>query len=251
MLEKMKGLASIMPFRQGHIWWTRGRFGLQLSRALGPDKIPILPHTCRLAELMMIECHRQNHLKDPRDDLFRSRAVAWIVNGRSLAKKVVRECKWCQGAMKQMLVQQMGPLPLERVEIPCRPFTHVAVDLLGPYLVKSMANPRTSMKTWPIVFCCLNTGAVHVELSHTYGTDSFLLQYSNFTSLRGNPVSVYSDRGTQLVKASSYVAGESPDTWEWARRRLENIHPERVLHGDILRQDANSEMEWLSRGLNL
>ena len=29
------------------------------------------------------------------------------------------------------------------------------------------------------------------------------------------PATVYSDRGSQLIKASEYVAGESPDSWEW------------------------------------
>ena len=43
--------------------------------------------------------------------------------------------------------------------------------------------------------------AVHLELSHSLNTDSFLAAFSRFTSRQGTPRTVYSDNGTNLTSA--------------------------------------------------
>ena len=59
-------------------------------------------------------------------------------------------------------------------------------DLLGPVTVKEMTNKRARMKTWPILFVCQATRALHRELVHNYGTEALLLQWARFTSIQGN-----------------------------------------------------------------
>ena len=49
--------------------------------------------------------------------------------------------------------------------------------------VKAMTNKRAHMKTWPILFICQATGALHLELMHNYGTKALLLQWARFTSI--------------------------------------------------------------------
>ena len=81
-----------------------------------------------------------------------------------------------------------------------------------------MTNKRAHMKTWPILFVCQATGALHLELMHNYGTEALLLQWARFTSIRGNPAVVVSDQGKQLTSSSNtaaYNAKESPDRWGW------------------------------------
>ena len=56
-----------------------------------------------------------------------------------------------------------------------------------------MNNKRCKLKTWPVVFCCMNTGALHIELSENYSSDAFLICYEKFVSIRGRPTAVYSD----------------------------------------------------------
>jgi len=51
--------------------------------------------------------------------------------------------------------------------------------------------------------------AVHVEGVFGYDTDSFLLAFSRFVSVRGWPEMVYSDPGSQLVG----VERELKDAW--------------------------------------
>ena len=58
------------------------------------------------------------------------------------------------------------------------PFTSTAMDFLGPYKVKAMNNARLFLMVWPVIFGCLNTGAVHIELNKTYRTNALLLSIS-------------------------------------------------------------------------
>ena len=81
-----------------------------------------------------------------------------------------------------------------------------------------MVNKKAEMKCWPCLFVCQTTGAVHCELMADYGTEAFLLQWSRFTSLRGDPAVVVSDKGSQLTSKHNYVAfpeKEAPDKWGW------------------------------------
>ena len=131
----------------------------------------------------------------------RSRDKAWIVRVQPLAKKVSGDCLECRRRFKILMSQREAPIPEERMFLGSPPFTSTVMDFLGPYKVKAMTNSRLTMKVWPVVFGCLNTGAVHIKLNKTYGTNAFLLSIRAFTSIRGYPTVFYTDRGTQLCKA--------------------------------------------------
>ena len=73
------------------------------------------------------------------------------------------------------------------------------------------------------MFGCLNTGAVHIELNKTYGTDALLLSITSFTSIRGYPIKFYTDKGTQLSKAGSFINNNknpANKTWEKIKNTL-------------------------------
>ena len=205
---------SLQPFKKEGIWLTRGRFGKALKRVLGPDALPILSPTCRLSQLHLIEAHSRNHMGGG-DTLFRSRPAAWIIRGRPQADKIARTCYTCIRKNKKMLEQQMGDLPEERTSFPDKPWSSTAIDLLGSYEVKAMNNQRSRRKCYPIVCCCMVTGALHMELAADYGTDAFLCAYSSFVAIRSRPAMIYTDKGSQLAQASHYLAEEDPSTWNW------------------------------------
>ena len=100
----------------------------------------------------------------------------------------------------------MGVLPVERLDYGSKPFHSVSLDLLGPILVKSMVNKRAGMKVWPLLIVCQATGAVHCEVMHSYGTPAFLLQWSRFVAIRGDPAVAVSDCGSQLKSSKNVVA---------------------------------------------
>ena len=97
-----------------------------------------------------------------------------------------------------------------RLTVPCPVFSHVGVDLAGPFTVWKEGNSRVTrrntgtMKVWSVLFVCLNTKALKMYLAGGYGTNDFLLAWDAFTADHGEPLTCHSDRGTQLVSAAKY-----------------------------------------------
>merc|ERR1711951_338174 len=165
----------------------------------------------------MIQAHYRNH-EGVSGTLAASRAQVWILKGRYLARKVVKSCVYCRMKHAKLQTQQMGALPVERLDVGSRPFQSICLDLLGPTLVRAMTNRRATMKVWPILFVCQSTGAVHCKLMHGYGTQAFLLQWYRFTAIRGHPAVALSDCGSQLTSTKNTVTfpdREAPENWDW------------------------------------
>ena len=99
-----------------------------------------------------------------------------------------------------------------------KPFMYICLDFLGLTLVNSMTNKQATMKVWPLLMVCQSTGAVHMEVSHNYGTEVFLLQFDHYVAIRGCPKKVVSDVGSQLTSADNYIAWsekEAHSNWGW------------------------------------
>ena len=93
----------------------------------------------------------------------------------------------------------MADLPNYRVQ-PFTPAFHAcSCDYFGPYKIKVLRN-RTD-KYYGVIFTCLNSRAVHLELATDCSTTEFLNVLRRFFSLRGFPVIILSDNGTQFVGA--------------------------------------------------
>ena len=161
----------------------------------------------KVAKLVMVSAHWKDHSGQD-ITMAMSRMEAWIVNARTLAKRVVNDCVRCRYLRKKLEGQKMAVLP-ELMQVPARPFTNIGLDLCGPISVKSMTNKRATMKTWVTIFVCLNTKAVSMELAPGYSTDDFMLAYETHYNTRGIPSFVYSDRGSQLVSAQKELADDS------------------------------------------
>lgn len=96
--------------------------------------------------------------------------------------------------------QVMGDLPTVRTT-PAAPFQFTSIDLFGPYLVRDDVRRRVKIKVWGVLFCCMVSRAIHIELASSLSTESFLLAYQRFTAFRGHPEKVWSDQGTNFVGA--------------------------------------------------
>ena len=181
----------------------------------------ILPRKHKVSERIVSEYHDSAHL-GTEWTLSLIREKFWIVQCRSLIKQVQRSCVTCKRLYAPPPSQKMADLPAERVSGGCPPFTHVGVDLFGPFLVKQ---GRSQVKRYGCVYSCFNTRAIHIEVLPSLETDSFINGFIRFVARRGYPAKVWSDNGTNLVGAQNELGKSLKDLDRtklsgYARRRM-------------------------------
>ncbi|XP_055542702.1 uncharacterized protein LOC129728293 [Wyeomyia smithii] len=93
----------------------------------------------------------------------------------------------------------MAPLPEQRITPYLRPFSYVGVDYLGPFEVSV---GRRSEKRWIVLFTCMVTRAIHLEVAYRLTTQSCLMATFRFLSRRDWPLEFFSDNGTNFQGAS-------------------------------------------------
>jgi hypothetical protein len=166
--------------------------------------------------MILEEAHRTDH-GGVETMAMRSRAHAWIVQVKKLAKSIKRNCFACKRRIKYRETQKMAPLLEHRVG-PAPVFESPADDLFGPIVFQDMVNKGGSGKAWGVVFVCTATSLVHVEVIDACSTDSFLLAVKRFMAIHGAPSRFQPDQGTQLVAAAKQIR-----TWDWAQVQAEVV----------------------------
>ena len=90
-------------------------------------------------------------------------------------------------------------LPALRLAPYTPPFYMTACDYFEPYNVKISRNKTA--KHYGVLFTCLNTRAVHLEMAVDLSTMEFLQGLRRFLAIRGRPAVILSDNGSQFVGA--------------------------------------------------
>lgn len=93
----------------------------------------------------------------------------------------------------------MADLPKTRLEPFTPPFYYTACDYFDPYKAKISRNKTTNH--YGVIFSCLNTRAVHMELTVDYSTVEFMQTLRRFFAIRSQPAMMLRDNGSQLVGA--------------------------------------------------
>jgi len=120
----------------------------------------------------------------------------WIVHARRAVNSVLSECSSCKIRSVKPAPPFMAPLPSTRVTPDDPPFAITGVDYFGPFEVVIF---RRKVKRYGVIFTCLNTRAVHLEVAASLTADSFIMAFRRFTAVRGQVSICYSDNGTNLV----------------------------------------------------
>ena len=185
--------------------WGVWRIGLRL-RDYTPftmdKKAPaFVPYDSRFTLLLMEQAHREKH-SGVEETVARFRMMGfWCVRAAKLAKKVKSKCVTCRILDKQLIHQAMGGIPSQQILSPMA-WGEVEMDLFGPFLCRGEANKRTTIKVWGVVIVDRNSGAVHCDVVMDYGAQEVIKTLRRFAALRGWPVKIASDLGSQLVSSS-------------------------------------------------
>ena len=137
-----------------------------------------------------------------------------IVGMKSVVKNFISKCIVCKKLRGSTSTQIMADLPKDRIEeVP--PFSNTGLDLFGPFIVKDKKCTRRTkgeQKVWVVIFVCLVSRAVHVELITSLDTNAFRNSLQRFISIRGTPKLIRSDNGTNIVSTHSQMNDISFDS---------------------------------------
>ena len=176
----------------------RGERWIEMSH--NKNEVILLPYDHRFSRLYAEHIHRQGHL-GVLSTSSKIRTKFWIIKLLKMVKSIRYNCVICKKLDKRLSEQIMGKLPVERLK-PSPAWSCTAIDLFGPFKIKDEVKKRTIGKTYGVIFNCLATRAVHVDLAADYSTEKFLMVLRRFVSIRGFPSKLYSDNGPQLVAAN-------------------------------------------------
>ncbi|XP_057700916.1 uncharacterized protein LOC130921262 [Corythoichthys intestinalis] len=203
LLEKGKCLPSssslfkLNPFIQEGMLRVGGR--LKHSSLSAEFKHPfILPKDGHIIQLIITYCHQQicHQGRNQTQMEIRSRGF-WIIGCSKLVAKLIHKCVRCRKLRRPVEEQQMAELPKERVEASA-PFTNCGMDCFGPFLVQKN---RKEHKRYGLLFTCLYSRAVHLEMLEDLSTDSFINSLRCFISIRGAVRQLHCDQGRNFIGA--------------------------------------------------
>lgn len=219
-LKRNDKLRSLTPFIDicGILRVTGRLEGLNISYDV---KHPIiLPGESIVVKSMISEVHSLlGHLG--RETILTSlRKKFWIIGANKVIKKLLRDCLICRKLNSKPTVQIMGDLPTERITPNLPVFYNVGIDCFGPFEV---VFGRRTEKRYGLIFICLASKAVHLEVLNSLSSDSFINGVRRMMSRRGNINSITCDNGRNFVGASRELKQSIEDwnskTSEWLHQR--------------------------------
>ena len=130
----------------------------------------LLPNDHRISLLITRHMHQHGHT-GVATTTAKIRRKYWILQGNKISKSVKFKCVFCRELAHKAEEQQMANLPSLRLTPQTPPFYYTACDYFGPYNVRIGRNKTT--KHYGVIFTCLNTRAVHLELATDCATMEF------------------------------------------------------------------------------
>lgn len=130
----------------------------------------------------------------------------WVISGHGAVTKVISACVTCKKSRGAVMTQHMADLPKDRMDM-SPPFTNVGLDVFGPWLVSTrrLRGGAANTKRWGLVFTCLSSRAIHIELLESMDANSFICALRRFFALRGPATKIRCDRGTNFIGGKSEV----------------------------------------------
>ena len=184
------------------------RVGGRLKHAQVPtnEKHPvIIPKNSHLAVLLIRYYHEKvrhqgRHFTEGAVRL----AGYWIIGCKRLVCSIIQKCVKCRKLRQDVSSQKMSDLPADRVQ-PAPPFTFVGVDTFGPWEVtaRRTRGGYANSKRWAILFTCLTSRAVHIEVTEELSSSAFINAFRRFLAIRGDVKEIRSDQGTNFVGATT------------------------------------------------
>ena len=200
---KATKLISLSPFVEDSLIRVGGRLDGAYIPYSSKHQV-IISSNHPLASLLISYIHVNNFHSGRDLTLNLLRESYWIINAKSLIRKVLNDCMYCKRLRIHPNSPFMSDLPPERLSSFLPPFYFTGVDYFGPLTIKLNRKTRGTSgtaKRYGALFTCMTTRAVHLELAGDLSTDSFILALRRFKARRGYPKHIRSDNGSNFIGA--------------------------------------------------
>ena len=142
----------------------------------------LLPHDHKICRLITQEAHQCGH-PGVATTAAKTRTNYLILWVDDLAKTVKLKCVTCREMEPKTETHIMADLPNHRTAPDSPPFYYMSCNYFGPLTVKVGRN-KTTMH-YGVIFTCLNTRAMHLEIATDCTTMEFIQMLCRFFSIRG------------------------------------------------------------------
>ena len=159
-----------------------------------------MPKNCHISKLIILWCHQKTGHSGRGMTLNEVRSSGfWIVNANSVTRFFIYHCVTYRSLIGKLGEQLMSELSSDRLQ-ESPPFKYCCVELFDPITIK---NYRRELKRYGVMFTCLCSCAVHIEVAQSLETDSFILSLSRCIGRRCNIHLMRSHNDTNFVGAIS------------------------------------------------
>ena len=204
-----KSLVQKHPLYKADLFLHDGllRAGGRIQNEILPieQRNPVILPKCHITDLIIAHCHNAIKHQGINFTLNEIRSNGfWVIGGYQVVAKTIRNCTTCNRLRGKPVEQRMADLPDERVEA-SPPFTHVGMDCFGPLMTKS---GRKVFKRYGLLFTCMCSRAVHLEMLDDLTTDAFINGLRCMIAIRGPVQKIFCDQGTNFVGANNELNRE-------------------------------------------
>ena len=180
----------------------------------------ILPKNHLFTKALIRNMHLVKEHSTVDETHFQLRTTYWILQSRQAIKKVLKTCFGCARFNTPKLQQLMSPFAEARSHYK-QSWMHVGIDLTGdisirkypqnsPYTSNFPDHPRKiknpeMTKAYVVLFTCLVTRAIHMEIVLTNHAEEFMNAFIRFTNVCGMGTDYYSDGAKNFISASKQL----------------------------------------------
>lgn len=102
----------------------------------------------------------------------------------------------------------MAHIPPDRSDTSL-PFTNVGLDVFGPWEIttRRLRDGAANAKRWGLLFTCLSSRAIHIEVLETLEASSCICALRRFLAIRGPVKKLRCNQGTNFVGRKSQLDG--------------------------------------------
>ena len=169
----------------------------------------ILPKNHIVTRIILEDIHRTKRHVGRNYMLAQFRQKFWACGANSTSRSIINKCVLCRRQRAKVMEQKMADLPSDRITPEEPPFSKIGMDFFSPLEVKQ---GRSMVKRYGVVFVCMTSKAIHIEVASSLDTDACINAIRRFIARRGQVKQIRSDNGSNLVGAAKEMR-KAIDMW--------------------------------------